>query len=434
MIRHFVPISALLAGVALLLLGNGLLGTLLAVRGSEIGYSDVVLGLIGSGYFAGYLVGTAVAPPLIRRVGHIRAFAFFAAGTAATALLHGLLVSPATWIALRVVAGTALFALYTIIESWLNSQAERDQRGKVFALYMVVNLGALALAQQLLRLASPSEFTLFAVAALFVCLAVMPVAATRLAQPQANASGHFALRRLWRETPVAVAGGFLSGLAMGAFWGMGPVYAARIGLDDGGVALFMSAGIVGGALLQWPLGAFSDSRDRRSALAMAALAAALVALPLLASEALGQWTIAVIGLYGGLAFAIYPMTVAHLVDHLGNEDIVSGSTLLLLMHGVGAATGPLLAGTLMGALGTQALALHFALSQLLLAGIAWASVRRGGERITDPAHFMPMLRTSPTVLEIMPQPEVGERATNHDDAPHEGADTTTAAAEPATRP
>ncbi|MCB1917369.1 MAG: MFS transporter [Rhodocyclaceae bacterium] len=405
MISHIVPISALLAGVALLLLGNGLLGTLLAVRGGVEGYSAPVLGLIGSGYFAGYLVGTAVAPPLIRRVGHVRAFAFFAAATAATALVHGLLVSAPTWIALRVLAGTALVSLYMIIESWLNSQAERDQRGKIFALYMVVNLGALALAQQLLRLDSPASFTLFAVSALFICLAVMPVAATRLAQPATTEPSQFSLKRLWREVPVAAAGSLLSGLTMGAFWGMGPVYAARIGLDGDGVALFMSACIVGGAVLQWPLGAFSDSRDRRSALAISALVAALSALPLLAGETLGMWSVASIALYGGMAFAIYPMAVAHLVDHLAAEDIVGGSSLLLLLHGIGAAIGPVLAGGLMALLGAKALGVHFVLAQLLLAIMAWLATRRGAEHIAEPAHFVAMLRTTPTVLEIMPTPE-----------------------------
>jgi len=418
MIRHVVPISALLAGVALLLLGNGLLGTLLAVRGSEEGYGDVVLGLLGSGYFAGYLLGTVVAPPLIRRIGHIRAFAFFAAGTAATGLLHGLFVAPATWIALRVLAGTALFALYTIIESWLNVQAERETRGRIFALYMVVNLAALALAQQLLRLASPTGFTLFAVSALFVSLAAMPVAATRLTQPTVSASGRLPLRRLWRGTPVALAGGLLSGLAMGAFWSMGPVYAARIGMAQDGVALFMSAGIVGGALLQWPLGAFSDARERRFALAVVAFAAAVAAAPLLSGALLGRWAIAVVALYGGLAFAIYPMTVAHLVDHLSHDDIVAGSTTLLLMHGVGAAIGPALAGALMSGLGPQALALHFVLAQLLLAIVAWTSLRRHGEKISEPAHFMPMVRTSPTVLELMPTEAAG---TGRDDGGNEGA-------------
>ncbi len=408
MIRHVVPISALLAGVALLLLGNGLLSTLLAIRGNLEGYSDFVLGLVGSGYFAGYLVGTIVAPPLIRRIGHIRAFAFFAAGTAATGLLQGLFVGPIAWIVLRIMAGTALFALYTIIESWLNSQADREQRGKIFALYMVVNLGALAVAQQLLRLDSPAVFTLFAVSALFVCLAVMPVAATRLAQPVVSESGQFSVLRLVRGTPVAAAGGLLSGLGMGAFWGMGPVYAARIGLSEGDVALFMSAGIVGGALLQWPLGAFSDSRDRRAALAIAALAAALVAVPLAAGDHLGVWSIGVIALYGGLAFAIYPMAVAHLVDHLTNDDIVAGSTVLLLLHGVGAAIGPMLAGSLMDVFGPAALAAHFGIAQLLMALAAFASFKRHAEEITDPAHFMPMLRTTPTVLEIMPMPDVSE--------------------------
>ena len=178
-------------------------------------------------------------------------------------------------IALRVLTGTALVALYTIIESWLNSQAPREQRGRIFAIYMMVNLGALALAQQLLRLDEATAFTLFAVSAVLVCLAVMPVSATRLVQPEPGKAAHFSLRLLMRAAPLAVAGGLLSGLAMGAFWGMGAVYAGRIGLADDGVALFMSAAILGGALLQWPLGAFSDQRDRRLALAVVALAAAL---------------------------------------------------------------------------------------------------------------------------------------------------------------
>ena len=244
-----------------------------------------------------------------------------------------------------------------------------------------------------------------AIAALFICLATMPVAATRLAQPVATAPGQFSIKRLWREVPVAAAGSLLSGLTMGAFWGMGPVYAARIGLDGNGVALFMSACIVGGALLQWPLGAFSDSRDRRSALAVAALLAAVAALPLLAGDRLGMWTVAAIALYGGMAFAIYPMSVAHLVDHLGAEDIVGGSSMLLLLHGIGAAIGPVLAGAMMAPLGARALAIHFALAQLLLALIAWLATRRGAEQIAEPAHFVPMLRTTPTVLEIMPTPE-----------------------------
>ena len=410
MIKHLVPITALLAGVALLLLGSGLLGTLLAVRGSAEGFSDVFLGLIGSGYFVGFLAGSFIAPPLIRGIGHVRAFAFFAAATAAATLLYGLLVTPASWIALRIFTGTALVALYTIIESWLNSQAPREQRGRIFAIYMMVNLGALAAAQQLLRIDSPSSFTLFAVSSLLVCLAVMPVSATRLSQPHAGTAASFSLRPLMRAAPVAVAGGFLSGLAMGAFWGMGAVYAGRIGLADDGIALFMSAAILGGALLQWPLGAFSDSRDRRFALAVVALAAALAAGGLAASSFAGRWAVAAVALYGGLAFAVYPIAVALLVDHLPQDDLVSGSSGLLLIHGVGAAIGPLVAGLAMDWIGPQALPLHFGVMQLLLALTAFTSLHRSEPEISEPGHFMPMLRTSTTVLEMIPGSEATMQA------------------------
>jgi MFS family permease len=406
MLLHIVPITALLAGVALLLLGTGLTGTLLAVRGSLEGFSDHYLGLLGSAYFVGFLIGGVVSQPLLRRIGHIRAFTFFAASVAATLLLHGLLVAPAAWMVLRALTGVSLVALYTIIESWLSSHAPREHRGRIFAVYMAVNLGALALAQQLLRLDDPAQFTLFAVAALFVCLAVLPVAATRLAPPVLSAASRLGPAALWRSAPVAVAGAALSGLAMGAFWGMGPVFAARIGLGGDGIALFMSAAILGGAAFQLPLGAFSDHRDRRFALAAVTGLAALVAVLLVPATVAGTW--AIVGgafLYGGLAFAVYPIAVAHLNDHLSTDDILSGSTGLLLIHGVGAAIGPALAGLLMGLTGPQALPAFFAAMQFLLAAWAFRTYRRiADEAVGEPAHFVPMLRTSSAALEMMPAP------------------------------
>lgn len=371
MLVHLVPITALLAGIALLLLGTGLTGTLLVVRGSLEGFGDGYLGLLGSAYFVGFLVGGFVSPPLVRRVGHIRAFAFFAAAVAAILLLHGLVVRPLAWVVLRGLTGVALVAVYTIIESWLNSHAPRQQRGRIFAVYMAVNLGALVLAQQLLRWDDPAGFTLFAVAALMVCLAAMPVAATRLTPPPAHGSSRLGVAALWRSAPVAVAGAALSGLAMGAFWGLGPLYAAKIGLRDEGVALFMSMAIVGGAVFQLPLGALSDHCDRRLALVAVATLAAVVAMALIPAAGMGPRSLAAVAfVYGGMAFAVYPVAVAHLLDHLGAEDILAGSGGLLVIHGVGAALGPALAGTLMGWLGPQMLPLYFALVQTLLGGAA----------------------------------------------------------------
>jgi len=184
---------------------------------------------------------------------------------------------------------------------------------------------------------------------------VMPVTATRLTQPAAHLAAKFSLLRILRRAPVAGASALLTGLAMGAFWSMGPVYASRAGHGGEWVALFMSAGILGGALLQWPLGVLSDRLDRRTALAIAASLAALSALPLLWGDLGETAAVVTIALFGGFAFAIYPMAVAHLVDHLSAEDIVAGSSTVLLLHGVGAAVGPLAVGLSMAWLGAAAL-------------------------------------------------------------------------------
>lgn len=402
MLPHLIPIGALLAGIALLLLGTGLLNTVLALRGSLEGYSDATLGLIGSAYFAGFFLGTFVAPPLIRRMGHVRAFAFFAAATAACVLVHALVVSAPVWMGLRVITGTALVGLYMVIESWLNSEAPTARRGQIFATYMAVNLGALAAAQQLLHLGSPADSTLFAVAAIFVCLALMPVTATRLPPPVLTDSPRLGLDQLWTAAPVACAGALLSGLAMGAFWGMGAVYGNRIGLDESGVAQLITLSILGGALLQWPIGHFSDRVDRRRALGLVAAAASAAGL---LWAVLGHFGAAVLiagFLYGGAAFALYPIVVAHLIDHLAHEHILSGNAGLLLLHGAGAAVGPAIAGLLMSRFGAVALPLHFALMLAPLAAFALWHARRGKDEIVDgAAHFMPMLRTSATVLEMM---------------------------------
>jgi MFS family permease len=416
MLPLLLPIGALLAGVALMLLGTGLLNTLLALRGSLEGFSDHTLGLIGSAYFLGFFAGTFVAPPLIRRIGHVRAFAFFAAAAAACVLLHALFTNAAFWMLLRVATGIALVGFYTVIESWLNSQAPGTRRGQVFAVYMAVNLFALAGAQQFLHLDSPASFTLFAVAAICVMLALMPVVATRLPPPPLSDTPRLPLARLWAAAPVATAGALASGLAMGAFWGLGAVYAGRLGLDDSGVARFITVAILAGALLQWPMGRLSDSMDRRRALALIAATAAAGGLLMAALGPFGHAVLLGVVVFGGAAFAVYPVVVAHLIDHLHHDEILAGNAALLLVHGAAAALGPAVAGALMSALGAAALPLFFALMFAPAAAFAWLQARQGRDQIVDEAaHFMPMLRTSPAVLELMTPEQLPATATTATD-------------------
>jgi MFS family permease len=404
---HFLaPIAALLLGVALLLLGGGLLGTLLAVQGPERGFSDAMVGAIMSGYFVGFFLGTFLAPGIIRRIGHIRAFALFAALATCAVLLHAMLVSPLWWFAFRVVTGIALVALYTVIESWLSARSEPAERGRVFAVYMAVTLAALAAGQHLLRLDDGGMLP-FALVAVLVCAAMIPVTLTRQVQPVLHETPRLKLVHLYRRVPTAVAGALFSGLAMGAFWALGPLFAVRSGLVEGQIAWFMSIGILGGMLLQWPIGRLSDRHDRRYALFAVALLAAVVAM--FGAIATGQTGVqrigvlyAVVFVYGGLAFAVYPVSVAHLMDHLEPSDLLQGSSTVLLLHGIGAALSPLLAGAAMGRLGPDALWMFFAATQALLAAtVGWRLLVR--RRVAGfEGRFLPMLRTTPTALDMIP--------------------------------
>lgn len=400
MLRTLRPVASLLAGTALLLVGVGLLNTLIPLRGMSAGFSGTLLGGLTSAYYAGYFVGTLAMPPLVRRVGHIRAFAFCAACAACVVLLHALGTNAVAWLVLRLLTGIVLVGLYAIIESWLNAQSSSGQRGTVFAAYMVVNLCSLALAQQLLRIGG-QPFVLFTVVALAVCAATLPVLLTRQAQPQPQATPKLQLRLLFDVAPSAGVGALLSGLAMGAFWGLLPVYARRVGFDTTTVGTYMSIAILGGAALQWPLGRLSDHRDRRIVLTWVAAAAALLALAALGAGGRLWPAMVLIFLFGGMAFAIYPIVVAHLVDNVTPENLLAASSSVLLVYGVGSALGPLIAGALISSVGAWSLFAWFAGTHSALAG--YAAYRYGVLRRVPlrERKFHPMVRTTPAALRLL---------------------------------
>lgn len=400
------PVSSvfsLLVSVALLLAGNGLLGLLVVVRAGAEGFGHLGTGLIMSGYFAGFFLGTFTAPPLIRRIGHIRAFSVLASIAAIAALLYPIWNQQAIWIGLRIITGVALAGLCTVIESWLNAQADPIQRSRVFSAYMMVSLLALSLGQLLLNAQPAGSFVLFSIVAIFVVAAVIPVAGTRLLQPEPVAGPRLDMGKIVILVPGAAAGALLAGVVLGAFWGLGPAYAAGIGLDRTQVSGFMSITILGGALMQFPIGRLSDQHDRRTALAVASalgasLAIAAAMLPAPHFLPLGL----LFFLFGGLSFALYPLCVAHLLDHLPKNALLSGCSALLLLNGVGAAIGPLIAGAAMQGMGPVALPMLFAATLLLLSAIAGGRRILHGRALLSPARFSPMLRTTPIALALLP--------------------------------
>jgi MFS family permease len=396
------PIQSILWSVALLLLGNGLISTLLTLRGTNEGFSSAAMGLIMSSYFIGFVCGTWVSGRLIRRMGHIRTFAFCASICASATLLHIIFIDAWVWVVLRFFYGLAYITLMTVIESWLNSQAASHERGRIFAFYMVVNLGALTIAQQMLHIATPDNFLLFAIVSILISWAILPLTLTRRNQPMINSERpKSSLKNLLKIAPLSVAGSTLSGLAMGAFWAMTPIYATELGYDISGIALIMSLTILGGAALQIPIGRYSDKHDRPKVITWVVTLAGIIALSMAIIPSQTALLI-VFFIWGGLSFSIYPLSVAQLIDQLHPDEIVSGSSDMLVLHGLGCAFAPVIAGSLMTIIGSQGLPLYIGTVLLILAGYTAYRRRRVVDLVSgDNAHFEPMVQTSSQVLSMM---------------------------------
>ena len=366
--KLLLPLSSLLSGVGLLVIGVGLLFSVVGLRAGLADFSGLTLGLVMSAYFVGFVLGTFLCPVVIRRVGHIRAFAAMASMASTMPILHALWIDPWFWGLLRLITGVCLVGLYIVVESWLNTLAPSKQRGKVFAVYMSVNFVALALGQWLILVGERLGFVPFAMVSVMFSFALLPITLTPVAEPEPVDAPTFSLRNLYMASPLGVAVAFVSGLLNGTFFGMGALYAQGLGFTDSGVAAFMAATILGGAIFQWPVGHYSDSHDRRAVLFWVCVGAAVLGALAFALAQLSQGFLIGIGLlYGGLVFTLYGLGVAHVNDMIDSSRLLEFTGGLLLVHGAGAAVGPILGGGMMDVFGTNSLMLYFAAVLLLLA-------------------------------------------------------------------
>ncbi|RTR06592.1 MFS transporter [Halomonas nitroreducens] len=338
-------------GVGLLMLGNGLQGSLLGVRAAEEAFGNTVTGLVMSAYFVGFLAGSTLTPRKLRQVGHIRVFAALASITSVAILVHVLFIDPWVWAAMRLVTGFAYAGLYVVTESWLNGHAGNHLRGRLLAFYMVISYLGMGGGQLLLNVADPSGVVLFLIVSILMSVALVPILLSYTPQPDISEPEAMNLRRLYRLSPLGTLGCLLTGVANGSVFGMGAVFATGSGLAVDQVAAFMGAFILGGALLQWPLGKLSDKTDRQAVIVVvAALATALsLAGLLLGGEARSLTLLGV--LLGGTTLTLYSLFLACANDVLTPQQTLAASSSLVLALGVGAILGPLTTGLLMDALG-----------------------------------------------------------------------------------
>lgn len=405
MIKVVAPVGALLISVALLLMGNGLQGTLLPIRAEIEAFGPVAIGIMGSAYFLGFALGCLSGPIVVGRVGHIRTFTAATALASTVALAHALITEPWAWWPLRALTGFAFAILYMVIESWLNERATNETRGTVMSIYTVINLTVIMAGQMLLTLYSPASFAPFALASILVSLAALPVALTTSLAPAPLQSTKIRILRLYRISPVGFMGAFTVGLGNGAFWSLAPLFATGSGLDINGVAAFMSLVVLGGAIGQYPLGKLSDRTDRRRVILAAAVGVVLMGglLPFVTVMFVPGLYVGAF-LFGLTAMPVYALAVAHMNDFVESDGFVEASSGMLMIYAAGAVVGPMIASWATGLAGTVLLFPYIA---VVYAGFAAFVVAR--MRVRSAPHpdvrpdFVATAGTSPTINTLDPR-------------------------------
>lgn len=388
---------ALMLGMLLLMLGNGLQGTLLGVRGSMEQIDSSTMGYIMAGYFLGFLGGSKATPILLQRVGHVRVFAALGSLVSAAFILYASVIDPIAWWLLRVLVGFCFSGIYVVAESWLNHSASNQSRGKALSLYLMVQMAGMVLGQLLLNVADPAGYDLFVLITVLVSISFAPMLlSSSSSAPLQQSARAMPLKELIKTSPLASFGMLLLGGVYAVLYAMSPVYATERGLSVAQTSYFITSIFTGAMVLQYPIGWLSDKLDRRILIIGVTAGGALVAMLTMYLSHSFTFLVGAAFLLGGFCNPLYSLLVAYANDYLEQDQMAAAAGGLLFINGFGAMTGPILVGTAMTHLGIEwfFITLFLLLSTICLYGIYRIS-QRAHKVVDEAAPYLPIsARTS----------------------------------------
>jgi len=361
-------IVAILISVFLMGAGMGVQGSAVSLRAGLEGFSNTLVGLIMSANYVGLILGSMVAPIVIRNVGYVRAFAASAALGSASAISHLLLINPIAWIVFRTATGFALSVMFVVAESWLNSSSTRENRGRLLSAYSVVYLVSMGAGQPLLGLFPPAGFEIFGATTVLISFCLIPVTLMRVTGEPSPDREPPRLVRTFMKSPLAGSGVIVAGLMAGATWSLAPLYGQQVGLEGGAIGLLMLLVSVGTMVLQWPLGWISDKMSRRRAILWSAAISAATAALLAAIRPSGGMLYVLVFVYGGFGMPLYSLSVALANDQFEPHEMVRAAGAIVIYYGIGNVLGPVLGSQFMRWVGPGGLFLFITLVLALFLG------------------------------------------------------------------
>jgi MFS family permease len=406
------PVWALLLGVTILALGQGLHGSLIGIRAAAENFDTATTGFIMSGYSLGLILSAYLTPRIVTYVGHIRVFAAFASIVSTAVLLIPLWIDPIFWFAMRFVAGVCTSGLYIVAESWLNDASSNKNRGKILSVYMTLTYGAMGLGQLLLNIHDESGFARFIAISALVSLALVPISLMRSEPPSIEAAKGVSVVDIYRASPLATVAVFTNGLGQSAFFSMGAVFGIGIGLSLPYISLMMALPPLAVILSQYPLGALSDRFDRRAMVTgLAFVAAGLCALAIPVSGLSTFALIGIVAVFGALALPIYSLVLAYANDHLSKDQMLGASSKLVLLYGIGAILGPALTGAFMRQFGAIGFMVYL---MLVYGGTGVFALFRIMRRPAVPKEAGPVVQVSPVTTAVTAQALADEVSKSED--------------------
>jgi len=418
---------ALFAGIGIMMIAHGLQGNLMGVRSVIEEFNFIATGMMMSGYYVGYFVGSDLAPKLVSRVGHIRVFAAFASLASLSILVIAAYVNPIVWTFARFITGMAVVSCFVVAESWLNDRANNNTRGKILSIYMIVTFAGLAIGMLLLNFDSPKNYKPFILVSILLSIALMPILLTKRRAPKFKKIGTLKLKELYKISPLGFVSSFCTGIIHSALFTLAAVYAATMNFTIFEISLLLFLITIAGALSQWPIGYLSDRFDRRIIIILCTIVGAVFcALSIIASGDTLLYTNVVVypgadklmffifvTVYAGASLSLFPLNIAHTNDFVPKEKFVAAGGGLNIVFGLGAMGGPIVCSIFMNKFGPNSFFIFLLIFHVIIAIFAFYRMTIRSTEDNPDSTFTPLPKNiTPLGMEL--DPDTGVDLSNTD--------------------